>query len=99
MVSSALESAIGISYGLQLAAEIPDLSYDCGLATGALFTRDVAELPIRSGAIALESATPNAQSLNELSASADRQIWWRNRIERVWQLGMEKVSVERGWQK
>ena len=99
VVSSALESAIGISYGLQLAAEIPDLSYDCGLATGALFTRDVAELPIRSGAIALESVTPNAQSLNELSASADRQIWWRNRIERVWQLGMEKVSVERGWQK
>jgi o-succinylbenzoate synthase len=38
VVSSALESAIGIEYGLDLAASISDLTFDCGLATGSLLS-------------------------------------------------------------
>ena len=41
VVSSALESAVGISYGLKLAASLPDLNYACGLATGSLLSSNV----------------------------------------------------------
>ena len=43
VVSSALESAVGISYGLKLAASLPDLNYACGLATGSLLSSNVAQ--------------------------------------------------------
>src|SRR4029077_8915322 len=43
VVSSALDSAVGISAGLAAAAALPDLSHACGLGTGGLFVEDVAE--------------------------------------------------------
>jgi o-succinylbenzoate synthase len=83
VVSSALESAIGIEYGLDLAASISDLNFDCGLATGSLLTRDVAEHKIIDGKIALGQISPQ---LDGLDASPDRFEWWKNRIMRVGKL-------------
>jgi o-succinylbenzoate synthase len=83
VVSSALESAIGIEYGLELAASISDLNFDCGLATGSLLTRDVAEHKIIDGKIALGQISPQ---LDGLDASPDRFEWWKNRIMRVGKL-------------
>ena len=83
VVSSALESAIGIEYGLELAASISDLSFDCGLATGSLLTRDVAEHKIVDGKIALGQISPK---LDGLEVSPDRFEWWKNRIMRVGKL-------------
>jgi O-succinylbenzoate synthase len=83
VVSSALESAIGIEYGLELAASISDLNFDCGLATGSLLTRDVAEHKIVDGKIALGQISPQ---LDGLDASPDRFEWWKNRIMRVGKL-------------
>jgi O-succinylbenzoate synthase len=83
VVSSALESAIGIEYGLELAASISDLNFDCGLATGSLLKRDVAEHKIIDGKIALGQISPN---LDGLDASPDRFEWWKNRIVRVGKL-------------
>ena len=83
VVSSALESAIGIEYGLELAASISDLNLDCGLATGSLLTRDVAEHKIVDGKIALGQISPQ---LDGLDASPDRFEWWKNRIMRVGKL-------------
>ena len=80
VVSSALESAIGIEYGLDLAASISDLTFDCGLATGSLLARDVAEHLIVDGKIALGQISPQ---LDGLDVSADRYEWWKNRIMRV----------------
>ena len=51
VVSSALESAVGINYGLQLAASFPEMNFDCGLCTGSLLGADVASLPIVNGEI------------------------------------------------
>ncbi|MFM1952645.1 MAG: hypothetical protein RJA33_1439 [Actinomycetota bacterium] len=79
VVSSALESAVGIRYGLELAAALPELSYDCGLATGALVTRDVADLPIINGSIGLGDLDIN---LDGLEVAADRYEWWKNRAMR-----------------
>ncbi|ROR96084.1 O-succinylbenzoate synthase [Salana multivorans] len=46
VVSSALESSVGIAAGLALAAALPELPYACGLATVHLFERDVAAAPL-----------------------------------------------------
>ena len=79
VVSSALESAVGISYGLELAASIEHLSFDCGLATGSLISKDAASLPITNGSIALKSLEVN---LEGLEVAPDRYEWWKNRAMR-----------------
>ena len=79
VVSSALESAVGIQYGLELAASLEELDYDCGLATGSLMSVDVAELPIHDGSIALSELDIK---LDGLDVASDRYEWWKNRAMR-----------------
>jgi O-succinylbenzoate synthase len=83
VVSSALESAVGINYGLTLAASFKDMNFDCGLGTGALLAKDVAELPIVDGKIQISDVVPNLEGLD---VSADRFEWWKNRIMRTSEL-------------
>ena len=83
VVSSALESAVGINYGLILAGSFEDMSFDCGLGTGSLLAKNVAELPIVDGKIAISDVTPNFDGLD---VSADRYEWWKNRIMRTAEL-------------
>jgi len=83
VVSSALESAVGINYGLTLAASFTEMSFDCGLATGSLLAKNVAELPIVDGKIAISDVIPN---LDGLDVNADRYEWWKNRIMRTAEL-------------
>jgi O-succinylbenzoate synthase len=83
VVSSALESAIGIEYGLELAASVEELTLDCGLATGSLLADDVAEHNIVNGKIALGQLSPQ---LDGLDVSPERYEWWKNRIMRVGEL-------------
>jgi L-alanine-DL-glutamate epimerase-like enolase superfamily enzyme len=80
VVSSALESAIGINYGLTLAASFEEMSFDCGLATGSLLASNVAELPIVDGKMQITRLEPN---FDGLEVSADRFEWWKNRIMRT----------------
>ena len=80
VVSSALESAIGINYGLTLAASFQELSFDCGLATGSLLASNVAELAIVDGKMQITRFEPN---FDGLETSADRFEWWKNRIMRT----------------
>ena len=82
VVSSALESAVGIRYGLELAASIETLSYDCGLATGALFTHDLAHNSIDNGAISLSAFSDSDYNFDGLDVAADRFEWWQNRVMR-----------------
>lgn len=79
VVSSALESAAGIHYGLELAASVEDLSFDCGLATGSLVSRDVAVLPIVDGSMALGDFDINCDGLD---VAPERYEWWKNRAMR-----------------
>jgi O-succinylbenzoate synthase len=46
VVSSALETSIGIAAGVALAAALPELPYACGLATVSMFTAEVVEEPL-----------------------------------------------------
>jgi len=86
VVSSALESAIGISHGLRLAAALPKLDYACGLATGSLLTSDLATHEVRDGAISLSSPTPNLDALARFAAPKERLEWWRERVKRCWEV-------------
>jgi O-succinylbenzoate synthase len=79
VISSALESAVGIYYGLELAAAIENLSLDCGLATGSLLSANVAELPIVDGSIALGDLNIK---LDGLDVAPERFEWWKNRAMR-----------------
>ena len=83
VISSALESAVGINYGLILAASFEEMRFDCGLGTGSLLAKNVAELPIIDGKIEISDVKP---VLDGLDVSADRFEWWKNRIMRTAEL-------------
>ncbi len=82
VVSSALDTAVGLSQGAALAAALPRLDFDCGLGTGALFAEDVAELSSVDGSIPATRVTPDAARLEHLAASDERQQWWLDRLRR-----------------
>ena len=90
VVSSALESSIGLQAGLYLAATLEAPPGDCGLATSALFERDVVAKPLRveAGQIALptEPLEPDADRAADLQASGERKRWWLARLERCLKL-------------
>ena len=86
VISSALESAVGISHGLALAARIPKLDYACGLGTSALFNQDISDIPIISGAIKVKSYPIDIAQIERHELKGERLEWWRNRISRVWNL-------------
>jgi O-succinylbenzoate synthase len=83
VVSSALESAVGINYGLTLAASFEEMNFDCGLGTGSLLAADVAHLPIVDGKIEISEFEPQ---LDGLDVAPDRFEWWKNRIMRTAEL-------------
>ena len=86
VISSALESAVGISYGLALAARVPSLDYACGLGTSALFNQDISDIPIVNGAIKATSYPIDLDRVERYELKGERLEWWRNRISRVWNL-------------
>ncbi len=83
VISSALESAVGIHYGLLLAASFPEMNFDCGLGTGSLLGADVAEFPIVDGKIAIQECEPK---FSGYEVAADRFEWWKNRVMRTAEL-------------
>ena len=83
VVSSALESAIGINYGLIFAASFPEMNFDCGLGTGSLLGANVAELPIVDGEIEITEVEPD---FNAYEVAPDRYEWWKNRVMKTAEL-------------
>jgi O-succinylbenzoate synthase len=84
VVSSALDTSVGIGAGLALAAALPDLPFACGLATVGLFEGDVSADPLVpvAGAIGVRRGVPDAGRLAALAAGAERERWWRERLGR-----------------
>ncbi len=81
VVSSALDSAVGMSRGLLAAACLPELPYACGLGTGGLFVEDVVDAvaPV-DGQLPVGPVIPDPARLAALAAPADRRQWWIDRI-------------------
>jgi O-succinylbenzoate synthase len=87
VVSSALDSAVGIAAGLTAAAALPQLRHACGLGTGGLFLEDVAEpaVPI-DGFLSVGSVTPDPARLRALGVPPERRQWWIDRVKACYPL-------------
>jgi len=81
VVSSALDSAVGMSRGLLAAACLPELRHACGLGTGGLFVEDVTEsvAPV-AGRLPVGAVTPDPARLSGLAAAPARRQWWIDRV-------------------
>ena len=82
VVSSALDSSVGMAAGAALAAALPELPYACGLGTVELLTRDVAYdrlVPVR-GWVPVGPARADEDLLDATAAAPDRFAWWRERV-------------------
>jgi o-succinylbenzoate synthase len=84
VVSSALDTSVGIGAGLALAAALPDLPYACGLATVGLFEQDVSSRPLlpEAGAIDVRRGVADPDRLAALAVTPERERWWRERLAR-----------------
>ena len=85
VVSSALDSSVGISMGAQLAAALPDLRFDCGLGTASLLAGDVTREPLIpvDGFIDVRRVEVDQQKLDIFEAEDHRIDWWIDRLDRA----------------
>jgi O-succinylbenzoate synthase len=84
VVSSALDTSVGLAMGARLAAAMPTLEYDCGLGTAALLAADVTPHPLlpREGRIPVDRVSADPVLLDRWCASPERRDWWFARLER-----------------
>ena len=85
VVSSALETSVGIATGVALAAALPDLPHACGLATVQLLTDDVARDPLLpvEGFLPVGRPVVDPAALDRLAAAPDRVAHWERRLGQV----------------
>jgi O-succinylbenzoate synthase len=87
VVSSALDSAVGIAVGLSAAAALPTLTHACGLGTGRLFVEDVAvAAEAVDGYLPVGPVTPDPARLQGLAAPSERRQWWIDRVRACYPL-------------
>lgn len=90
VVSSALDTSVGLAAGVRLAAALPQLDHDCGLGTAALLAADVVADPLlpRGGLLTVPRADASRVAVDPArltlhAASTQRQTWWRTRLVRA----------------
>lgn len=89
VVSSALDTSVGLAAGIALAAALPELPHACGLGTGALLAADVVASPLvpddgylPAGPALTARSTPDPGLLLEWAAPEERRRWWLERLSR-----------------
>ncbi|MGL5929543.1 MAG: o-succinylbenzoate synthase [Dermatophilaceae bacterium] len=82
VVSSALDTSVGIAAGVALAAAMPTLEHACGLGTVALLAGDVASSPLLpdDGHLAVRAVDADPDLLRRWAAPPARVRWWRERL-------------------
>lgn len=85
VVSSALDTSVGIRAGVALAASLPDLPYACGLATLSLMDGDVSPEPLLPdcGWLPVQPVAVAEELLERFKAPRERADWWLERLRRV----------------
>jgi o-succinylbenzoate synthase len=88
VVSSALETSIGLAAELALAGALPRLELACGLGTLSLLAADVVRepAPLVDGALRVPSGppVPDGDALAAcLQRDRARELWWRERLTRA----------------
>jgi len=94
VVSSALETSVGIAAGVALAAALPELSHACGLATVSLLTDDLALEPLLpvDGALPVARPAVDPAALERLGAEPERVAHWEARLAEVRALRQDRSS-------
>lgn len=94
VVSSALETSVGIAAGVALAAALPELPHACGLATVQLLTADVAADPLLpvAGALPVRRPVVDPAQVKLLAAAPDRVAHWEARLVAVRALREDRRS-------
>jgi O-succinylbenzoate synthase len=87
VVSSALDTSVGIAAGLAAAGALPDEPLACGLGTVSFFTRDVCEHPLLpvAGRLPVRASAPVPDPA-PFAADAARAAWWTDRLTRCWRV-------------
>lgn len=85
VVSSALETSVGIAAGVALAAALPSLPHACGLATVQLLTADVVSEPLLpvDGALRVQRPAVDVHEVERVAAAPDRVAHWEARLAAV----------------
>ncbi|HWJ11376.1 MAG TPA: o-succinylbenzoate synthase [Nocardioides sp.] len=85
VVSSALETSVGIAAGVALAAALPSLPHACGLATVQLLTADVVSEPLLpvDGALPVRRPQVDVPLAGRVAAAPDRVEHWEARLAAV----------------
>ncbi|WP_329003714.1 o-succinylbenzoate synthase [Kribbella sp. NBC_00709] len=85
VVSSALETSVGIAAGVALAAALPELPYACGLATVSMFTSELVAKPLVAvdGFLPVKRVVPDPELVEAARADAERTAVWEERLMRV----------------
>jgi O-succinylbenzoate synthase len=97
VVSSAIETSVGIAAGLALAAALPDLPYACGLGTVPLIDGDVCASPLVpvDGMLPVGAVVPDPDLLTRWAADAELTTWWHERLDRAQAL-LDRAATDGG---
>ncbi len=79
VVSSAVESSVGLAAGVALAAALPELGHACGLATMSLLAGDVTAVPLAEtgGSLPVRAAAVDEAALTRYEVDPEH---WRQRL-------------------
>jgi o-succinylbenzoate synthase len=97
VVSSAIETSVGIAAGLALAAALPDLPYACGLGTVPLIDGDICASPLVpvDGMLPVGAVVPDPALLVRWAADDELSQWWRGRLDRAQAL-LDRAAADGG---
>lgn len=85
VVSSALDTSVGLGMGAFLAAAAMTPGYAAGLGTAAMFAGDVTADPLLpvGGRVPVRRVDVEPELVERSAASPERTAWWRARVARV----------------
>lgn len=88
VLSSALETSVGLSMGLAAACCVPAMEFDAGLATSSLLAADICDQPLipSNGQLAFRRIEPSRELLTKFDAGSERTSWWSERLRRCYDL-------------
>lgn len=83
VVSSAVETSVGLAAGLALAAALPELPYACGLGTGSMLVADVTDRPLLpvDGHLEVRRVSPDPALLDQCAPTPEESLWWLERMQ------------------
>lgn len=85
VVSSAVETSVGLAAGVALAAALPELPYACGLATQPLLSADVTDQPLVAvdGHLPVRRVEVHDGAFTAVAADAQTEAAWQDRLATV----------------